>query len=174
MIAVKVNIRRAELERFNGRLGHRSDRATVNTALATRKIGFEVMRDIMRLTPVDTGRHRAGWSAVFPELGKTAPPTGGSQGRDSKGRFTASGESEASSYLPRTSAELKNRSRGARSITSAAGREVHFEVRNNVRAIVPLEFGWSKEQAPNGMVRVTLRRYAPQFRAVIRLAMLKP
>ena len=66
---VTVDIAPHELRRFELALGELVRRAGGRVSLVVRKVAFDLMRDIMRSTPVDTGRARAAWSTVFDKLG---------------------------------------------------------------------------------------------------------
>lgn len=50
------------------RLGGEPGRLLVHKAV--KKIGFDLMKDVMYASPVDTGRYRAAWSAIFGRYGK--------------------------------------------------------------------------------------------------------
>jgi len=101
-----------------------------------RKTMFEIMSRVIKRTPVDTGRARAGWSAASDIKGQPSVGTfGGSAGAVAEGesRSTLTDELDGSSGF--------------------------IEVTNAVKYILSLEFGRS-DQAPQGMVRVTLREMA--------------
>lgn len=169
--AVKMQITERELRRFGRSVRDIDARTTVRTATVVRKSGFDILRDTQRATPVDTGRARAAWSAGFTELGRSAPPIRGSGKRAKNGKYASTlkpaeiakgeQESEAKSNLPRSAAAIPR---------TRLGRFLFFEVTNNVRHILPIEFGWS-DQAPRGMVRITLRRHAAAFREAVKLGL---
>jgi hypothetical protein len=99
---------------------------------ALRKIALDALARIILRNPVDTGRCRAGWTA-YPE---------------SQGMPVSIGGRE-----PAGIAEGKALSSYTEMLT---GNHPFIEVHNGVRYVVALEYGWSR-QAPQGMVRVTLR-----------------
>ena len=147
---VTVDIAPHELRRFELALGELVRRAGGRVSLVVRKVAFDLMRDIMRSTPVDTGRARAAWSTVFDKLGGAGVPITG-KAVDAAEVAKGKSEGEASANLPaRVPAELK-------ALTPAD--LPYVEVTNNVRHILPLEFGYS-DQAPNGRVRVQVHRHA--------------
>lgn len=95
---------------------------------AVRRVGLQVFRDIALLTPVDTGRARAGWFPAIEGLGGKTPG-GGESSAVAEGRSAGSLEEEP----------LK--------VTAV----------NAVKYVPFLEFGHSA-QAPSGMVRVALMK----------------
>lgn len=162
-----VDIDPRELLRFERALGELVSKSGLSTSVVVRKVFLDVMRDVMRGTPVDTGRARAAWSVAFDGLGVKSPAIG-ARGRDEAGRFL-SGEAGAApgaaegkrlgvyeGNLPKKSSD------GLRPAPS--DDKPYAQITNNVRYILPLEFG-SSRQAPQGMVRRTIRRHAKEFLA---------
>lgn len=96
-----------------------------------RAVGLEAARRFILRTPVDTGRARGGWTAIFDLMG-TPMVVGGTSTAAAEGR---------------SQSDVKE---------SYQGREQYIEIINGVAYIIYLEYGHS-QQAPNGMVRVTLR-----------------
>lgn len=93
-----------------------------------RKTMFDLMKKVIEKNPVDTGRSRAGWSAInemegMPDL--NIPSAGGGE---EKSTFNS----------------------------DLSGSNPSIEVTNAVEYIMMLEFGWS-DQAPEGMVRTSIR-----------------
>lgn len=146
MTAVTTQITPAEMERFEEALGELVRRSRIGVSTVIRKVAFDLMRDIMRATPVYTGQARGGWMAAFDYLGGRKPGAGGTPEGVAEGRSL----STAAAFLPPNSD-------GA--LRPAANDRPFFEVTNAVKHIIPLEFGRSR-QAPEGMVRTTLRRHA--------------
>jgi hypothetical protein len=103
------------------------------------KFVLEVRSRIIVRTPVDSGRARNNW-----QYGLDAPPGGQIGGPDSS--FDRSG--------------VQAEARIATQIPAKAAGHVHYLV-NNVHYIQSLEDG-SSQQAPNGMVKLTLQE-APQI-----------
>ena len=97
---------------------------------AMKRIVFDAVNGFIAMTPVDTGRARAGWYSYLDHNG--LPPAGGGPG-------TAQGRTEGSFEEKITS------------------KIIDIQIINRVPYIMPLEYGHSK-QAPGGMVRVTLKR----------------
>jgi len=95
-----------------------------------KRIVFDAINGFIAMTPVDTGRARAGWYAYLDHSG--LPPAGGGPGA-AQGRAEGSFEENVTSKI------------------------IDIQIINRVPYIMPLEYGHSK-QAPGGMVRVTLRR----------------
>ena len=92
-----------------------------------RKTAFDLLDGIASKTPVDTGLARASW---FVELDRPSNQVGNDPTRDPI-------------------------SPGLQTINSAKlGNSIN--ITNNLPYIVPLEFGHSQDQAPSGMVSVTL------------------
>lgn len=97
-----------------------------------REIVIELGNSLIRMSPVDTGRFRGNW-----QFSIDAPATG---------TLDAAGQSAA---------EVSARIQGD-AIYFKAG-ETAFLI-NNLPYAIPLEYGHS-DQAPEGMVRVTLARF---------------
>lgn len=92
-----------------------------------KKITFDMHRDIMERTPVDTGRARAGWFASVGEPSKEIPKEG------TKGSVIA---------------------QPATPNLEIDGKKDTFII-NNLVYIKPLDEGHS-QQAPNGMVKLAM------------------
>ncbi|TAL42122.1 MAG: HK97 gp10 family phage protein, partial [Salinibacterium sp.] len=73
-----IEIDKRELDRFQGALGKMIAIAGEKASLVVRKVAFDLLRDIIRATPVDTGRARAGWTAWFDSTGASMPLGGSS------------------------------------------------------------------------------------------------
>lgn len=115
-----------DLSKFIAKVPEKADQVV-------KKAIFDIFRDIVMATPVDTGRARGGWQ-VGGELGS------GQTGLLDKGGTGA----------------LGNAHTGIQGLVARA--EVVGYIFNNVEYIKVLEDGHSK-QAPRGMVKVTLTRW---------------
>jgi len=97
-----------------------------------RWVAEDILIGVVRLSPVDTGLFRGNW-----QIGINSMPSGTVATVDKGGGSTiAAGESE-----------LKR---------AKAGDAVHIV--NNLPYAQRLEYGWS-QQAPNGMMRITVARF---------------
>jgi len=101
--------------------------------LAVRKIALDITADVVMMTPVDTGRARANW---LPSL-----------------------------QVPNTAITDQTDKSGGKAMSEMAAVASSFQIgdtiwlSNNLPYILKLENGHSK-QAPQGMVEVTMSRYA--------------
>lgn len=108
-------------------------KANGNIDKVVQKVGFDLARGVIKRTPVDTGRARANW-----QVGETMPA------------FAIDAKD--------------NTQTGSRAIKSAKDVIKHikaggvFYIANNVEYIRELEYGSSK-QAPQGMMRITVKMY---------------
>lgn len=100
--------------------------------LALRKIAFDFLGRVIPRTPVDLGRARGGWTTYLLAQGQPAE---------------VGGRSEAAVTQGRSEGDYKEKFTGA---------EQYILLINAVAYIVLLEFG-SSDQAPAGMVRITMR-----------------
>jgi hypothetical protein len=98
----------------------------LETAKVRKKVAFEVFKGVVEKTPVDTGFARSGWSMADTRAVLAEPK--------------ATKKKPLASQQP---AQFKN----PFDVTVIA---------NSVPYILALEYGHSQEQAPLGMVRVTL------------------
>lgn len=118
--------------------------------LFMRKTMFDLMAAIIRRTPVDTGRARGGWTAVedmtgVPSLNLARVPAPSGATGSVQQQEVAEGKSKSDLQ--------ENLSGVSKSIT----------VTNGVDYITLLEFGRS-DQAPDGMVRVSIREFVAKSR----------
>ncbi len=104
----------------------------VQADTAGRKIILDLQSRVMRATPVDTGLLRSSWF-----VGAGAEPTD-------------------LPTVPDSGAGAK--AAAAATLTSWKWGQVAYLTNNQVYA-VPIEFGHSKKQAPEGMLRVTVASY---------------
>jgi hypothetical protein len=109
-----------------------ADKVRKRHEVVLRKIALDMFRRIILRSPVDTGRFRGNWQVAIGSV-----PDGVLEVNDKSGRATISATSAAI-------AEVK------------AGDTIYFV--NNLPYARRLEYGWS-DQAPNGMVRVTIEEF---------------
>lgn len=103
-----------------------------------RKIIFDIQRDTMLASPVDTGALRSNWF-----VGLNSPPSTMDPDLSDGGARAKTGAAAA----------LK---------PFAWGNTVYMA--NNLPYAHKIEFeGWSHTQAPQGMLRITVARYQAQF-----------
>ena len=124
----------SEAGRFDADLRKFARTVNVTYDQVRRKIAFDILRGVVFKTPVDLGRARAAWAL------SDSGPVGADAGKD----FSASPEGAAQRAMNNVSVQ-----KGGGDPFGA------LWVSNNVPYITALEFGYS-DQAPNGMVRVTL------------------
>ena len=135
MIDAKMTM---ETQKFNSWLNKTIKSHNVSTGVAIKKIGFDLLENILRPEPygrhpIDTGRSQAGWYASVKGLGKDY--------NFGSGPGVEQGKREGS-FVDKTGALFSNK---------------YIEFINGVRYIVYLEYGHS-EQAPAGMVRISMRK----------------
>ena len=104
-----------------------------------RKVTFDFLRKVIKRTPVDTGRARAGWTVWLDKQGKPVNITADAPNADNRSISEGRAASDFKEKLGRGSVQW-------------------ITVVNGVRYIVFLEFGGS-DQAPAGMVRITIREF---------------
>ena len=108
---------------------------------ATRKIILDALSEVIHMSPVDTGRFRGNWQTAIGSV-----PSGTIEATDPSGNIV---------------------------IAKVAGVVAAMEpgdvvyMANNLPYAQRLEDGWS-QQAPAGMVRLTVQRFQPIAEAVIR------
>jgi hypothetical protein len=110
-------------------------------AMLVRKVAFTALKGIVLKTPVDTGRARANWSVT---LGK--PTT-----LQVDGAFAP-----ISSKIHETQIAAKTIAAGAEKIAEASPSSEIIWINNNLPYIEALEHGHSQQQAPKGMVAITV------------------
>lgn len=138
------------------------DRWVEKTGIAldtfVKRVVFEIYYDVVTMTPVDTGRLRANY-----QIGVNFRPSG-----------------EVSTFV-QASPKEKGRHRatmavrvGSAGVSEAMGKATEamggvtwgtlVYIVNNLPYALPIEFGSSK-QAPNGMVRIAVKRMADKLKA---------
>lgn len=125
---------------FKKRIAALANAAGDKAETAVRRVVLEMGRNLVMLSPVDTGRFRGNWqfglAAVNTDTGSAPDRSGsGSVGRMSSG-LTA----------------------------WRAGQMIYLT--NSLPYARRLEYGWSK-QAPAGMVRITLADYSAYLKKVV-------
>lgn len=119
---------------FSGDVDAWAEKTQKKLEMAVRKIAMSVFREVILMSPVDTGRFRGNWQVAI-------------------------------NSIPQGTLEIDDKS-GAISISKADAEAMKLEVGesiyliNNLPYARPLEYGHSK-QAPQGMVRITVRRWKP-------------
>lgn len=108
-------------------------KAKSNMSVVPKKVALDLFRKVILRTPVNTGRARGNWQCTV-----TTPAVGETERTDMTGRQVI--------------AEV------ASAVDSWDVANVGIFLMNNVAYIGVLEDG-SSEQAPNGMVKVSLREY---------------
>ena len=113
------------------------ERTKKNYDQAFRAMALQLFGSIITRTPVDEGRARGNWQVTI-----NSPANGELETTDKGGQRTLA--------------------TGSRSIASRTGEQVLYFT-NNLPYIQRLENGWS-QQAPSGMVRVTLTEFEAALR----------
>ncbi|KKC39508.1 hypothetical protein WH87_04750 [Devosia epidermidihirudinis] len=115
----------------------RKTEAKIETAI--RKIALDVFAEVIMMSPVDTGRFRGNWQVAI-----GSAPSGTLEIDDKAGTAT----------LAKAQAEA---------LGLKAGQTIFLV--NNLPYAQALEYG-SSQQAPGGMVRLTVQRWKPIVEAV--------
>lgn len=135
---IAIELSEKSMAAFNASLDRYLASVNIGRSKVIKKLGGAMLTDMVKASPVDTGRFRAGWNAGFRALGQRPP----------RGVATA------------------NQSLKARMEGDAAGKgrltddeaQTELWVRNGVRYGPYLEAGASA-QARLGIVRLTIDRY---------------
>lgn len=106
-----------------------------------RKVGLDLASRVVLRSPVDTGRFRANWNVAFGRV-DTLTTTG----TDKTGGKT----------LERVRVQLNG---------WTPGQDIYLT--NSLPYAIPLEYGWSKKQAPQGMVRITVTEFQTFVNAAV-------
>lgn len=121
------------------------DMAGVKLGVAVKKIVIDIFSRVIMRTPVDKGRARSNWV-----VGLNSPAANASSRMDTDpGPVThdGSGKSKAKSRMI-----MKVKTANVQNTKS-------YILTNNVIYAIRLEYGWSRKQAPSGMVRITVREF---------------
>jgi len=108
---------------------------------AVRKIALDTMENVIRMSPVDTGRFRGNWQAAVGTI-----PSGTIEALDPSGNTVIAKVS---------------------GVTEGMNPGDVIYMSNNLPYAQRLEDGYS-QQAPSGMVKLTVQRFQPIADAVIR------
>lgn len=134
----------SDLEKF-------AEHIDLNIATATQMIALKVHDGCVLKTPVDTGRARAGWALSIGEPSDYVPPAPNVPDGTPPGNGSPTDPQFAS--VP------------AADVSAIDGSQLVFIV-NNVEYIQFLEEGHS-QQAPSGMVRLTLQAVEAEVEALL-------
>lgn len=120
-----------ETQRFNKHIDSFLRKSNLSVEIVIKKFAFDLLSRIIKKSPVDTGRSRAGWYVAVEKLGNVKPSITTDEEREgyAKGRFTDHTKDTTDKWV---------------------------EIVNGVNYIIYLEYGHSK-QASYGMVRVSMR-----------------
>jgi hypothetical protein len=105
-----------------------AQRAQLELTTVARKVTFDLFREVVLRSPVDTGRFRANWNVTY------GSPNYG---------------------VSNSTAQARGFGEAAKALTLPVGGLVYLA--NGLQYAAPLEFGSSK-QAPQGMVRLSVQR----------------
>jgi len=117
---------------FGGDVENWADKAERRMKEAVRKIALSVFREVIMMSPVDTGRFRGNWQVAINSI-----PQGTLEIDDKSGTVSMNKADAAALKLE-------------------VGQAIYLV--NNLPYARALEYGHSK-QAPGGMVRITVRRW---------------
>lgn len=106
-----------------------------------RKVGLDLASRVVLRSPVDTGRFRANWNVAFGRVDTLTTPS-----TDKTGGKT----------LERVRVQLNG---------WTAGQDIYLT--NSLPYAIRLEYGWSKKQAPMGMVRITVTEFQTFVNAAV-------
>lgn len=130
---------------FSTEIGEWVEATGLKIETAIKKIVIDIFSKVILRTPVDTGRARANWV-----VGLNGPNQMlASSTEVDKGRVDPTGMARS-----KAKTRMIQWVRGANVETTKS-----YFLTNNVVYAIRLEYGWSRKQAPSGMVRVTLREY---------------
>ena len=129
------------MSRFTDQLRMFEAKTLDKMSRAARKITLDAFSQVIMMSPVDTGRFRGNWQTAV-----GSAPSGTIEATDPSGNMVIAKVSGAVAGMN-------------------AGDVIYMA--NNLPYAQRLEDGWS-QQAPAGMVRLTVQRYQPIAEAVIR------
>lgn len=166
-----VSITPAQLTRFERALGRIVKEEGGEVVFVVFKTAVDLFRDITIGTPRRTGRAAAAWTVFFDRIGRPLSIRGPRV--QSSAVMLGKSEGEARTNLPPSAGTRA----GARAplppdVKRRSPLDRPFaELRNNVKYILPLEYGWTtrggrrvvSRQAPAGFVRHNVRRHARYF-----------
>ena len=112
-------------------------RTHASTAIVLRAVAVDLLTRVIWRTPVATGRARAGWALAARALGVPCPAQVTYRGQT----YNWEGQtSDLGSYEEKL---------------TGSDEQQFISITNRVNYIMPLEYGWSKQQ-PLGMVRISM------------------
>ena len=124
------------VRQFNLDLANFSKKTQLNLDIVARKVGFEIWNGVTKKTPVDTGRARASWNLTEEVVNLKTASENVVHGANAKG-----------------------------SVGRITGKGDVIYITNNVDYINELDKG-SSQQAPNGMVSLTINEVQAQLKAL--------
>lgn len=134
-----------ETRTFNRHIAKFARNASIGGDKVLKKFAFDLLARILRRSPVDTGRSRAGWFVSVEKLGAGAITVTAVQG----------GRTKSKNYDPQKVEEGRKQGDYRQNLGKFVMNK-WVELINGVSYIVFLEYGYS-EQAPYGMVRLSIR-----------------
>jgi len=120
-----------ETERANAELAKFFSMYRKNLSKALKMVAAMVMEGLIKFTPVDTGRARAGWYIPASKLSPGAAATAASHPKP-----------EGAEGLPKGAIKMR-----------LQGSEQYIEMSNLVDYIIMLEFNWSEQTHGQGILR---------------------
>ena len=135
---------------FEGEARQFAENAQARMTRIVRASALKLFTNIIERTPVDTGRARANWQIDLNDISENAGVNfqgerGASDDEARRGRNAAQAASEATGKAMARIGDIDERT-------------LKIFIFNNVNYIIPLEYG-SSEQAPDGMVRISLAEW---------------
>ncbi|HEY0860671.1 MAG TPA: hypothetical protein VGE19_07160 [Pseudoxanthomonas sp.] len=106
-----------------------------------RKVGLDLASRVVLRSPVDTGRFRANWNVAFGRVDTLTTPSTDKTGGKTLERVRV----QINGWTP--------------------GQDIYLT--NSLPYAIPLEYGWSKKQAPQGMVRITVAEFQTFVNAAV-------
>lgn len=136
---------------FETDLARLAEKIDLNLATVTQLVALKIHDGCVERTPVDTGRARAGWTLSVGEPSEYTPPTPNVPSGTKPGNGTPTDPQFAQAP--------------AADVSAIDGTTPVF-IMNNVEYIQFLEEGHS-QQAPNGMVRLTMQAVSAEIEALL-------
>jgi len=117
------------------------DKAKAAPTHVVRKVGLDLASRVVMRSPVDTGRFRANWNVAFGRVDTLTTPSTDQSGGKTIERVRV----QLNGWVP--------------------GQEIYLT--NSLPYAIPLEYGHSKSQAPQGMVRLTVAEFQTFVNAAV-------
>lgn len=135
-----------------------SENAKARAVRIVKSSALELFKRIVSRTPVDTGRARANWQIDLNGISENAGVN--FQGERGEPRDK---EDHARRDMNAARATQEAISKGTAKVEGGVDEHTRkICIFNNVVYIIPLEYGHSKKQAPEGMVRISVAEW-PQI-----------